>query len=145
MSLRMNFQKLLAKLEDLDDRVAETVAAGIVNEVSEWAAKNGHPTLVREWTPAAQVVEVRRYLAECIAATTPPPEPGPEPLLSPPKVAELTGSAPETVIEWIKTGFLKASNLATGQRPRYMVKPADLDDFLASRQVPRANAFRARP
>ncbi|BBO34201.1 helix-turn-helix domain-containing protein [Lacipirellula parvula] len=141
----MNFQKLLTQLDDVDDRCAETVAAGIANEVSEWAAKHGHPELVREWTPAAQPIEVRKYLAMAIAATAEKPEPGPEPLLSPPEVAELTGSAPETVIEWIKTGFLKASNLATGQRPRYMVKPADLDDFLTSRQVPRANAFRARP
>lgn len=141
----MNFRQLLTELDNVHDDCAETFAASIVNDVSEWAAVNGFPSLVRERTPAAQVVEVRRYIAGCIAATAEPLEPGPPPLLSPPQVAELTGSAPETVIEWIKTGFLKASNLATGQRPRYMVKPADLDAFLASRQVPVAHAFRARP
>ena len=120
-------------------------AALIVGEVSRAMAAAGHPGLVRAPVDDADVIEVRRYLSACIAARAEPPEPGPPALLSPPEVAELTGSAPETVIEWIKTGYLKASNLATGQRPRYMVRPVDLDDFLASRQVPRPNAFRARP
>lgn len=120
-------------------------AALIVGEVSQLMAAAGHPGLVRAPVDDADVIDVKRYIAACIAATAEPPEPGPPPLLSPPQVAELTGSAPETVIEWIKTGFLKASNLATGQRPRYMVKPIDLDNFLASRQVPITNAFRARP
>ena len=66
----MNLRKFLDELEgDIDDRYAETRAAEIVNEVSPHMARLGHAALVREWTPAAQVIEVRRYLAECIAAT----------------------------------------------------------------------------
>ena len=64
-------------------------------------------------------------------------------VLTPPEVAKQLGVAPETVIEWIKTGFLRASNLATGKRPRYVVRPGDLDDFLVSRQIPRTHLRRA--
>ena len=102
----MNFQKLLAKLEDLDDRIAETVAAGVVNDVSEWAAKNGHPSLVREWTPAAQVIEVRRYLAECIAATKEKPA-EPDALIDLAKAAELLGYKPAGLRKIVKAGQIR--------------------------------------
>lgn len=65
----MDFRRLLAELDAFHDDCAETVAAGIVNKVFEWAAHNGFPMLVRGSTPAAQVVEVRRHLAAAIAAT----------------------------------------------------------------------------
>jgi hypothetical protein len=131
----MDLRKLLDELEsDLDDRVAETRAAEIVNEVSPAMARLGHAPLVREWTPAAGPIEVRRYLAECITATTPAPEPSPDKLLTPPQVAEQLGSDPATVISWIRSGQLKASNLATGPRPRFVIQPADLDAFLKARQ-----------
>lgn len=51
-------------------------------------------------------------------------------VMTPPQVAEALGVAHETVLHWIKTGFLKASNLATGQRPSYRVRPEDLQAFL---------------
>lgn len=54
---------------------------------------------------------------------------------TPKQVGEILGSAPETVIRWIREGQLKASNLATGSRPRFVVRPADIDDFLIRRQV----------
>lgn len=34
---------------------------------------------------------------------------------TPRQVGEILGSAPETVIRWIREGQLKASNLATGR------------------------------
>lgn len=132
----MNFKALSAQLDDVDDRCAETVAAGIANSVSEWAVANGFPSLVREWTPAAQPIEVRKYIAMAIAATAEKPSGPPATALTPPEVAKQLGVSPETVISWIRTRFLVASNLATGARPRYVVKPSDLEDFLASRQVP---------
>ena len=54
--------------------------------------------------------------------------------LTPPEIAEQLGSSPETVIGWIKSGQLKGSNLATDHRPRYVVTPDDLTEFLKSRQ-----------
>jgi hypothetical protein len=66
--------------------------------------------------------------------------------LTPPDVGKFLGVAPETVIGWIRSGFLVASNVATGARPSYRIKPADLDSFLDSRrvEVPRSHSFRAR-
>jgi excisionase family DNA binding protein len=56
-------------------------------------------------------------------------------VMTPPQVAELLGVAPETVISWIRSRMLKASNLATGTRPSYRVTRAALDDFLDSRAL----------
>lgn len=64
-------------------------------------------------------------------------------VLSPPQVARQLGVAPETVIGWIRSGQLKASNLASGIRPRFAIRPADLDAFLLSRQ-PQPPAQRVR-
>jgi excisionase family DNA binding protein len=128
----MNFQKLLAELDAADDRYAETVAAGIVNDVSEWAAANGYPSLVRCETPAAQVIEVRRYLAECIATAAERSTVGP---YSVAQVAEQLGVDDGTVVAWIKSGKLKGANIGKGQqRGRYRIQAGALEAFLASRQ-----------
>jgi hypothetical protein len=55
-------------------------------------------------------------------------------VLTPPQVAKQIGCAPETVVGWIRSGALKASNLAKGERPRYIVDPDDLANFLRLRQ-----------
>lgn len=125
----MDFKRLLADLDACPDDCADEIAAGIVNQVSAWAVNNGHAALVCDWTPAASRVEVRRYLAAAIAATTPPPT-----VLTPPEIAKQLGADPATVIQWIRSGQLKASNLATGQRPRYVIQPSDLEAFLKARQ-----------
>lgn len=128
--MEMSFSKHLAALNSVPEDCADEFAASIVNEVSEWAARNGYPDLVRDPTPAARLIEVRRYLAAAIAATTPPVT-----VLTPPEIAKQLGADPATVIQWIRSGQLKASNLATGHRPRYVVQPADLDAFLKARQL----------
>lgn len=56
-------------------------------------------------------------------------------ILTPPEVGKMLGADPATVINWIRSGQLKASNLATGARPRFVIRPADLDRFLDSRQL----------
>ncbi len=56
-------------------------------------------------------------------------------VMTPPQVAELLGVSPETVISWIRSKMLKASNLATGHRPSYRVTRDSLDDFLDSRSL----------
>ena len=68
----MNFNKLLVDLDRCPDGCADEYAAGIVNEVSRWAAASGYPDLVREYTPAARVVEAHRYIAACVEQTAEP-------------------------------------------------------------------------
>lgn len=65
--------------------------------------------------------------------------------ITPPEAAQFVGVAPETVIDWIKTGFLKASNVAKRERPSYRIMPEDLREFLDGRaEIPRAHSLRAR-
>jgi hypothetical protein len=59
-------------------------------------------------------------------------------LLSPVAAARMLGVRDSKIIEWIRSGELKASNLATstkGERPRLKIRPADLEDFLLSRRI----------
>lgn len=57
--------------------------------------------------------------------------------LTPPDIAKLYGVATAKVIGWIRTGELKAMNLANRgcTRPRYSVTPDALEQFEQSRQV----------
>ena len=127
----MNLQKLLAKLEGLDDRCAEFVAADIVNEVSQWAARNGYPSLVKEWTPAAQPIEVRKYLAAAIAATkTQLPEPSSEDYFTIKHVAEKLKISERSVARMIENGL---STTKVGKSIR--IKPADLEQFLSDQET----------
>jgi excisionase family DNA binding protein len=65
-------------------------------------------------------------------------------VLTPPQAATRLGVDAGTVITWIKTGELKASNVGKGsQRPRYRIQRSDLDRFLKSRQ-PEVSAKRKR-
>lgn len=58
-------------------------------------------------------------------------------VLTPPEIADQLGVAPETVVNWIKKGLLRGSNLATDFRPRFVVQPEDLEKFLAARRPTR--------
>lgn len=51
--------------------------------------------------------------------------------LTPPQIAERLGVSPEKVIAWIRSGELKAVNVATkpNGRPRWAVDEADLAAF----------------
>lgn len=56
-------------------------------------------------------------------------------VLTPPRVAKQLGVDPATVIAWIRSGQLKASNIGQGdQRPRYRIQPSELESFLRKRQ-----------
>ena len=57
--------------------------------------------------------------------------------LSPPTIAKRLGVAPEKVHHWIRSGQLRAVNIATnlGGRARWAVHPDDLERFLAARQA----------
>lgn len=51
--------------------------------------------------------------------------------LTPPEIAERYGVSPDKVLAWIRSGELRAINLATtpGGRPRYRIDLADLLAF----------------
>ena len=69
------------------------------------------------------------------------------PVLTPPIVAKQLGVDPAKVSTWIKTGELRAINVATKTtgRPRWRIMPADLESFLASRTArPATPAIRRR-
>lgn len=57
--------------------------------------------------------------------------------LTPPEVAQQLGVGPDKVHRWIRTGELRAINLATTPtgRPRYAIDVADLVEFERGRQV----------
>ena len=57
------------------------------------------------------------------------------PFLTPPGVAKLLRVSPDKVHGWIRRGDLKAVNVGNGFRPRYRVSRANLDAFLATREV----------
>lgn len=54
---------------------------------------------------------------------------------SPPAVAETLGINVCKVLSWIKSGELRAVNVAAraGRRPRWRIAQTDLDSFLAGR------------
>lgn len=57
--------------------------------------------------------------------------------LTPPAVARRYGVKPERVIAWIRSGELRAINVAnrSATRPRFRIDPADLALFEESRRV----------
>ena len=69
---------------------------------------------------------------------------------SPPEVARDWGISPEKVIDWIRSGELRAMNAAArpGGRPRYLIDVRDLEAFQLRRSVqptPRTHRRRAPP
>jgi excisionase family DNA binding protein len=56
--------------------------------------------------------------------------------LTPPEVAHQLHVKPSKVITWIRSGRLRAVDLSDGpKRPRFRIKPADLDAFLATKEA----------
>ena len=55
--------------------------------------------------------------------------------LTPPEAAKELRVSPDKVLTWIHSGELRAFDVsaARGQRPRWRIARADLDDFLARR------------
>lgn len=97
---------------------------GLIDDAYNHAVELGLP----ECAEACKPGPVRIRLLECLRAI-----PASD-VLTPPEIADWLATSPETVLGWIKSGQLKASNLATGNRPRYAILPDDLAAFLKSRQ-----------
>ena len=79
-------------------------------------------------TPLTAANQLRR----CLAALEAPPCPD---TITPPELAGILGVSADTVLEWIRSSELKASNLnKPGKRPRYVIAKDDLNEFLKRRQ-----------
>ena len=57
--------------------------------------------------------------------------------LTPPQLARLWGISPDKVLNWIRSGELRAINVAErrGGRPRYLIDRADIQAFETRRAV----------
>jgi excisionase family DNA binding protein len=57
--------------------------------------------------------------------------------LTVPEVAKYLRVRPDKVLSWLRSGRLRGFNVAEKEngRPRYRVRPADLDDFINGRMV----------
>lgn len=56
--------------------------------------------------------------------------------LTPPEIAAAYGCKTDKVLAWIRSGELRAVNIAqaaNGERPRYRIDPADLEAFESRR------------
>jgi excisionase family DNA binding protein len=89
------------------------------------------------------VAQFRRVLSALESPALPDGE-----VLDPPEVARLVGCSPDTVRDWIRSGQLRAANVARGSRPLWKIQRDDLDTFLESRNhtaIPRAARRRVDP
>lgn len=116
--------------EQLDE--VEGLAVAFVQGQQHYVAE-GCGDVVRALVPPASLREARGSLADALAALELCGKEETD-ALTPPDVAKRLGVKPATVIGWIKSGQLKASNLSKGARPRYRVQPDDLAEFLDKRQ-----------
>ncbi len=57
--------------------------------------------------------------------------------LTPPQLAKLWGVSPDKILTWIRSGELKATNIATdrSKRPRYLIDSKAIESFEVSRSV----------
>lgn len=121
------------------DPTAETtgpLAGRIGNEASKRAANERLHDCIEHWSEQnSDSLAVDAYLVRCLAAIERIESERNPRLLTPGDVACRTGSSVDTVLNWIRTGFLKASDVATGERPRYVIRPEDYQSFLRSRAV----------
>ena len=53
--------------------------------------------------------------------------------LEPQQIVDCIGVSIDTVLGWIRDGKLRASNIASGMRPRWRIAKEDLQAFLDSR------------
>ncbi len=83
-------------------------------------------------TPLTAANQLRR----CLQAIEMPP--ADRDTLTPPEIAKRLKKSPDTVLAWIRSGQLKASNLSNGRKARWVITPSDLQAFLKSKQPDKA-------
>lgn len=128
-------QKRIKQLDSWDQDHAgeefqslEWECQSILREVEQHALANGFPQVVAivQRRRRGGIKITRQLLAECLTTFTPE-------TLTPPQVARRIKKSPDYVRDCIRRGQLKASNLGKG-KPRWVVTPADLDQFLKGKQ-----------
>lgn len=148
----MTLRDLAAYIEGVAARVAageeqldepEGLVDAFVACQQFYTHKSPCPGVVRALVPPTSLREGRAALAAAITQLCS----GVADALTPPAVAKRLGVSPETVIGWIKSGQLKASNIGKGsQKPRYRITPDDLATFLKKQQPePPRTARKATP
>jgi excisionase family DNA binding protein len=137
---------LTDRLAELEPRIGEPPGsewAVIVAEAKQYCYGLGFhdfalslPDAEKVKTPLTAANQLRRCLS---ILDTPPAVPDTD-VLDPPDVARLLTCSPDTVRDWIRSGQLKASNVANGDRPRWKIQRSDLETFLQTRQADPAPA-----
>lgn len=132
----MKLQKLLLELDaiyesDPTGQWSGSRAAAIVNEVSVAMATAGHPELVRAPVPDCDIIDAKRYLAACIAATKEQGsfEVDPE-YLTIKQAAEKLQLSERSIARMIENG-LQVSRVGKAVR----IKPADLELYLSDQET----------
>lgn len=97
------------------------------------------PDSARCKTPLTACNQLKR----CLAALD-QPAPGNPDILSVPEIAAETGTSEDTIRSWITSRQLTASNVSTGNRPRYLVRREHLNEFLQSRELQPVTTVRRR-
>jgi hypothetical protein len=108
--------------ENREKQGGDNLNLTLANLYEEWFQKTGDPNA------AATLV-----LAQ-VQAGDHEPQGDEKDTYSPADIAKRLHVSPATVRHWITTRQLKASNLASGQRPRYIIQPDALEAFLKMRQ-----------
>ena len=137
---------LKRKIQELDTPESDLAvcdgAGAVVQEAAATALVLGLPDLYRlcqfkghlGGIPSLGIGNAREILAGCLAGlpATAKPTGG---LLTVTEVARRLQVNRDKVLGWIHYNRLRAVNTAKGSlgRPRWRIKPADLDDFLAGR------------
>ena len=100
----------------------EWECASLLREVERHAVENGFPRVAEISQQRGGVRRTRALLSACletlkVSSST----------MTPPEIASQLRRSPDTVLDWIRSGKLKASNLnKPGKRPRYVVTSNDL-------------------
>jgi excisionase family DNA binding protein len=130
----IELDRLAAIWEHLDDPLDSV--RYVVEETADRAARLGLADLYKKAPSLNKLTfkDARWYLAECLKAGKAEPEAAGTTLT----VTEVAGRLKvnrDKVLGWIHYGRLRAVNTAKGTlgRPRYRIKTADLEDFLAGR------------
>jgi excisionase family DNA binding protein len=92
-----------------------------------------------------QVAELRELLVGGSAKRAKNPQADPE-WLTPPQFAKQLGVQPEKVLSWIRSGELRAVNVAdlAGRRPRWRMSVEAIEEFLRRREaIPRSTQARS--
>jgi excisionase family DNA binding protein len=133
----LDFLDALHEDPDMSSDSPGTLPAVVVEVVRDKAARLGLADLVKKAPPDATFDDARWYLAEALGelAALQARKASPNDLLTVTEVARRLKVNRDKILGWINYGRLKARNTAKGAlgRPRWRIKPDDLEDFLAGR------------